>query len=132
MPSRYDTPEKRAAHRREQDRYIKQKRREADPVFRENENAYQRQRTALLKAEFIAAYGGVCTCCGESEPAFLTCDHVNGRPVEHPRRGHGGVRLYAAAKREGYPATYTVLCFNCNSAKGIYGVCPHQLARLPA
>lgn len=124
--SRYDTPEKRAAHRREQDRYMKRKRREADPEFRAKENAYQRSRTALLKAEFVAAYGGACTCCGERETAFLTCDHVNGRPEEHARRRFGGVRLYAAAKREGYPSAYTVLCFNCNSAKYILGECPHK------
>lgn len=111
---------------------MKRKRREADSAFLAKEAAYQQQRGLRLKLEFIAAYGGACTCCGEAEPSFLTCDHVDGRPEDHPRRGRGGVKLYALAKREGYPATYTVLCFNCNSAKGIYGVCPHNRARLEA
>jgi hypothetical protein len=30
-------------------------------------------------------------------------------------------------KKHGWPKEgFTILCFNCNCAKGIYGTCPHQ------
>ena len=28
-------------------------------------------------------YGRACSCCGETEPAFLTIDHVNNDGAEH-------------------------------------------------
>ena len=45
------------------------------------------------------AYGGYkCTCCGETEPKFLSIDHTG----------------------------YQILCHNCNMALGSYGYCPHS------
>jgi hypothetical protein len=29
-------------------------------------------------------------------------------------------------KRNGYPKGFRVLCHNCNSARGLYGYCPHK------
>lgn len=85
---------------------------------------------ARLKAEVIAAYGGCCACCGETEPDFLTLDHVDGVvPPEH-RYADGsrinGPALYGRVKREGFPPAYRVLCWNCNAARGLYGLCPHE------
>lgn len=31
-----------------------------------------------IRSEMIAAYGGCCACCGETEPAFLSLDHIGG------------------------------------------------------
>jgi hypothetical protein len=42
----------------------------------------------------------------------------------------GGVRFYSWLRRNNYPEGYQVLCFNCNIAKGLYGVCPHQAAKV--
>jgi hypothetical protein len=74
----------------------------------------------------IAAYGGKCTCCGVSEPQFLTLEHLNGGGRKERRKfsNRAGL-LYLDLQKRGWPSGYTVLCFNCNSAKGHYGVCPH-------
>ena len=81
-----------------------------------------------VKQDVLAAYGGHCVCCGEDEPRFLTLDHVNNDGAQH-RRETGlatGSRTWAYARREGYPDIFQLLCWNCNSAKGAYGTCPHQ------
>lgn len=88
-------------------------------------NAEYRKR---VRAEMIAAYGGKCACCGETEPQFLALDHVHGNgSVERRELGIlGGHRIAAHLKRLGYPQEdYQLLCHNCNCAKGWYGACPH-------
>lgn len=82
-----------------------------------------RRRRARLRAEVIAAYGSVCVCCSETDVRFLTLDHVNGGGRQH-RAKSGDVALQDA-RRRGFPADYQVLCFNCNCARAIYGLCPH-------
>lgn len=93
-----------------------------------------RYRTKL-KAEVITHYGGRCSCCGESRPVFLTIDHIEGGGNEHrralqktPQKGHpsGGRCTYVWLRNNNYPEGFQVLCWNCNSAKHILGVCPHQ------
>lgn len=79
------------------------------------------------------AYGGVCVCCGESEPNFLTFDHIYNDGASQRRRGKfrngiGSIARYL--KREGYPEGFQILCYNCNCAKGFYGMCPHQKEKL--
>lgn len=80
-----------------------------------------------LKLAVIAEYGGRCVCCGESEPMFLTIDHIYGGGASHRREiGGGSNTLYKFLKRNNYPKDdFQLLCFNCNCAKGFYGVCPH-------
>ena len=76
-------------------------------------------------------YGKRCMCCGETEEAFLTVDHVHGGGNEHRRQlGHGKIvgssRFYAYLVREGFPAGFQLLCHNCNFAKSHNpGGCPH-------
>jgi len=98
---------------------------------REQFNAARRARHHRLRHEVLTAYGGRCTCCGESEEAFLTLEHKNGVPIAH--RQSNGKRLsstdiYAAVKREGFPDDYTILCMNCNGARARLGYCPHEIA----
>lgn len=93
-------------------------------------NQEQRRR---IRLEAIAAYGGRCACCGESQTEFLTIDHVyNDGAVE--RRGDRrltGTKFYQRLKRLGWPKDrYQLLCFNCNCAKGHFGMCPHQRLRV--
>ncbi|KKM83724.1 hypothetical protein LCGC14_1306510 [marine sediment metagenome] len=93
------------------------------PASRARLNAY-RQRVRL---EVITAYGGKCTCCGESESTFLAFDHIKGTTgPERAKERKSGISWYLKLRREGYPEHIQVLCHNCNSAKGFYGVCPHQ------
>jgi 5-methylcytosine-specific restriction endonuclease McrA len=75
-----------------------------------------------LRKEFMAKYGHKCTCCSERRYEFLTIEHTNGR-VGKKRPPYQELELLA---RSGWPKTdLQILCFNCNSAKGIYGSCPH-------
>ena len=90
------------------------------------------KRRALDSARIqgIAAYGGKCECCGEDNPAFLTLDHINGRMLGEKREELTGKKMWARLRRLKYPkGNYQLLCFNCNCAKSIYGVCPHKLVK---
>ena len=81
-------------------------------------------------------YGGKCACCGESNPLFLTIDHVNndgykirprnkkGVAVANERSGHYYVRII----KEGFPSYLQLLCWNCNCGKARNkGICPHKI-----
>lgn len=88
--------------------------------IRVSEDIKKRRRKTV-----IVAYGGKCVCCGESDWHFLTLDHINNDGAEH-RKKIGQSRLYIWAEQNNYPSTLQVLCFNCNMAKGLYGICPHK------
>lgn len=95
---------------------------------RETTLDYRRRHAAKLRAELIEAYGGACECCGESQPEFLTVDHVNGR--KEGERRLTGMKLWAYVRRLGFPRDeFQLLCFNCNCAKGFFGECPHVALR---
>lgn len=110
----------------------RKERRANDPAYREKENAAQRRRVQKrlkdLREEIFIHYSNgeiKCACCGETERKFLSIDHI--RPVKHHLKNYDhGTNLYLRLKREGFPIGYQVLCYNCNIAKGIYGVCPHR------
>jgi hypothetical protein len=93
-----------------------------------------RERTWKLKLTVIAAYGGKCACCGETRPQFLTVDHIyNDGAQDRGARSRAGVACYIRLRRAGFPKDrYQLLCFNCNCAKGFYGVCPHETERMEA
>lgn len=96
-------------------------------------------RRARMKLETFQHYSGdspKCACCGESHLEFLTIDHMNGGGSKHRRElnksnkhSPGGLAFYYWLRRNNYPSGFQVLCFNCNCAKGMYGVCPHQIDR---
>jgi hypothetical protein len=77
----------------------------------------------------FAAYGGyICKCCGETEPSFMTIDHINGGGHAHVKMIGGYGNLYAWLKRNNFPNGFQVLCFNCNHGKHLNdGICPHKL-----
>jgi len=77
-----------------------------------------------LRKEVLKHYGGKCACCGETTYEFLSIDHINGGGRKHREEIY---RLICPwLKKNNYPDGFQVLCFNCNQAKGIYGICPHQ------
>lgn len=81
---------------------------------------------AKIKANTIAHYGGMCVCCGEDNPMFLTMDHVKNDGAAH-RKGDGrGKSLWWWAFKHGYPDSLQLMCYNCNCAKGHLGYCPHE------
>lgn len=79
-----------------------------------------------IKARIISAYGGRCECCGETEHAFLTIDHINNDGARH-RQEIKTTRLYVWLERHGYPKDgFRLLCFNCNCGRRVNGgICPH-------
>lgn len=82
-----------------------------------------------LREQLIEAYGGKCSCpkCPETNPAFLTLEHVNGTGKEH--RAQVGRHAYADLRRRGFPKEgYTLLCWNCNCLTRGGKTCPHMEA----
>jgi len=82
-----------------------------------------------LQHEAIMAYGGyVCVCCGETEPLFLSIDHINNDGNKHRKKFQSsGDGLYKWLKRHNYPKGFQILCMNCNFGKRRNaGICPHK------
>ncbi len=87
--------------------------------------------SAIIKEKVFAAYGGwICNCCGETEKAFLSIDHVNNDGNQW-RKEHGGLKAgayhYRWIMKNGFPEGLQVLCMNCNFGKRMNGgTCPHK------
>lgn len=80
-----------------------------------------------LRDEMVAAYGGKCNCprCPETNPAFLTLEHVNRDGREH--RKLKGSHVYTDLRKRGWPRNgYTLLCWNCNAMTRYGRTCPHM------
>ena len=75
-----------------------------------------------VRTEVIAAYGGVCKCCGLSNPRLLTIDHVDGYKGG-PRSGFG---LYLWLRKQVFPSGFRLLCMTCNTTLARHGYCPHS------
>lgn len=83
-----------------------------------------------LKQTILDAYGNKCACCGEREYEFLTLDHIENDGAAHRRelKANGrSERIYKDLIARKFPAGFRILCFNCNSAMGFYGYCPHSI-----
>lgn len=86
------------------------------------------QYLTKLRTDIVTTYGSQCVCCKETEPLFLTLDHINNDGPEHKKLLHckGGSKLYADVRRRGYPNTYRLMCYNCNAGRWRNkGECPH-------
>ena len=85
-------------------------------------------KASRLRLSVLDAYGGrICSCCGETQLAFLSLDHVNDNGAEH-RRALGG-HVYEWLAKHDFPDkdAYRVLCRNCNWGRRVNnGICPHQ------
>ena len=82
-----------------------------------------------MKHKVYDAYGGfLCACCGETEPKFLSIDHVDNNGAEHRKKiGEGGDRLLRWLVANQFPEGFQILCANCNQGKKINkGICPHK------
>ena len=99
--------------------------------FRAKEAAKTRRTQSVCKDEIYAAYGGyICACCGESEPMFLSIDHIHNNGAEERKAGlyrGSGTAFYQWLRKNKFPSGYQVLCMNCQVGKHKNGgVCPHQ------
>ncbi len=86
-----------------------------------------------LRRKVYEAYGDKCVCCGESNPLFLTIDHINNDGAQHRRalnrrrRGSDTGAILRWARDNNYPDTLQLLCWNCNCGRQRNGgVCPHK------
>lgn len=85
----------------------------SESVRDREKNIYYRNQAKTIKA-----YGGRCTCCGESYLPYLELDHINGGGMEHRKiLGLTGHSYYYWFERNNYPPIVQVLCSNCHSAK---------------
>ena len=110
--------------------------------FRKKQNEKGRISAQAVKDEVYAAYGGyICACCGETEKAFLSIDHIYNDGAEHKRRENlqTGEQMHRWIKRHNFPPGFQVLCMNCNWGKRMNnGICPkgssdkcHEAQRTP-
>ena len=94
--------------------------------FREKSREYHQKKTKPLREQVLAHYGGVCACCGETEPLFLTIDHVNNDGAKH-RKEVASNHLAKWLVDNDFPEDFQILCFNCNCGRQRNGgVCPHH------
>jgi hypothetical protein len=90
-----------------------------------------RNRNKKIRNQVLDHYGRQCACCNEATEQFLSIDHVDNDGASHRRavRGHNGGSIYCWLIANGFPLGFQTLCYNCNFAKGRYGICPHETAR---
>lgn len=97
---------------------------------RQRNNIAARKYRIKCRNLVLAAYGNTCSCCGEAEKTFLELDHVMNDGAEERGAGGNGAAFWSSIIKRNFPATYRILCCNCN--KGRYlngGVCPHEVER---
>lgn len=91
-----------------------------------------RRNDKRIKDIVYAKYGGYrCACCGETEPKFLSIDHVNNDGAAHRREipRLQGKKIYSWLIENGFPKDFQILCMNCNWGKARNnGVCPHKIS----
>lgn len=98
---------------------------------RQRDKSIQAIAHARFKKTIFEYYGAICNCCGETEPTFLTIDHINNDGnVQRMQIKTGGTNFYrTVAKRieaNDAPTDLQILCRNCNWGKHVnHGVCPH-------
>lgn len=100
-------------------------------AIRKAELEKTKRAQAICRAQVFEAYGGYkCNCCGETEPMFLSIDHIDNNGAEERRSGlysGSGYGFYRWLRKSGFPPGYQVLCMNCQVGKHKNGgVCPHH------
>jgi len=89
----------------------------------------QRLKRNTLRKIVIDSYGHRCNCCGEDNYAFLCIDHVIPIHQSGNKRHTNQVLFLKSIIDSGFPPDYQILCYNCNSAKQVYGICPHRYVK---
>ncbi len=92
---------------------------------RDRYTTYSVNYNAECKNKFLQMYGSVCACtgCTESNPKFLTIEHIKGKNKKKGDRS--GPYEYRKAVKRYRPDLYETLCIACNWGKGMYKQCPH-------
>ena len=97
------------------------------------DNRAYRKKRKEIRDQVFEAYGGYrCVCCGETEPLFLSLDHIENDGGEFRREVFGkrtmaGYHTYRWLLRNNFPPGIQVMCMNCQHGKLMNnGVCPHE------
>lgn len=101
--------------------------REWNRLNRDHVRAVAVARNAKYKKMVYDHYGMECTCCGVTEEAFLTIDHINKNGKEHREQVGNGAAFYKWIIDFGYPSDLRVLCMNCNYGGRRRPICPHKV-----
>ena len=98
-----------------------------NPHIYEHLKASSKRTHASNVEKVLDHYGRECECCGETEPKFLTVDHIEPIGSYKKRIEAGHNRMYSWLVRNGFPSGYRLLCSNCNHGRARNGgICPHQ------
>jgi hypothetical protein len=76
-----------------------------------------RRQHLATKVKFMAAIGGQCAVCGETDIDVLTCHHTNNDGKAHRQEvseGYGGLKFYRAVNKSGNYSGLECRCFSCN------------------
>lgn len=92
-----------------------------------NQQDFNKQYRRRARLIVFNHYGSECVCCGEDKIEFLVIDHINNDGNKFRKKVHD---LYLYIIKNNFPKDLQVLCQNCNSAKSIYGYCPHELINI--
>lgn len=96
-----------------------------------HQSALRKQYCVELKKEVFTQYGSKCSCecgCTESNFGLLTIDHIEGRKKMNHSRSMSGWTLYCWIRKNNYPNSLRLLCYNCNCSRGHLGTCGHLLS----
>lgn len=103
---------------------------------RATDRSYRKDVRYKLKNRLFSVLGGECECCGEKELMFLCVDHKKGGGSKHRAQVGKSYRMFYWILRqidelglERVKEDFRILCWNCNSAMGLFGSCPHQRNR---
>lgn len=126
--------DKGAEYRKKHNEYVREWRKKNRDKFKATQKrAYEKVRLEALQ-HYSKKEIPDCACCGENEILFLHIDHINGNGAEHRRLlekelGYypGGNGLPYWLKKNNYPEGFQILCANCNLAKRVSNICPHQI-----
>lgn len=114
-------------------RVYRQTHREEANAYNKTWNQNHKERIAIskkkhlqnVKKEVFDHYGNFCHCCGETEPKFLTIDHINGDGAKHRKEVGEGSTFYSWLVKNNFPNGFRTLCYNCNIGRK-NGPCPHE------
>lgn len=106
-----------------------------ESAHRQERMIYKKNYINALKKIVFDHYSGgsdwKCACppCSVTSKTMLTIDHVNNDGHKHVTKGGHRVSsstMYIQIIKAGFPDSYQILCWNCNSSKRFNnGVCEH-------
>ena len=89
-------------------------------------NAANKARYHALKPQAFDKLGNRCACCGETNPKFLTIDHVKNDGAEHRKKIGSSFKIFLAVLDD-TDNRFQILCWNCNCGRALNnGICPHK------